>query len=347
MSTRIKSPLAVCLALLLLSISLFWPGFPWPARLRYAARRVAVKVDSKVAAWLGRQPRPVSICGKLVGSGALAESLKGAQVVAVESSSGYASLSDSHGRFTLPHLVWYPGATYTLLVTADIYHAKHFKVRAPSAYPPDSVIDAGELRFDEGVDLSIRERPARFLKYDAENRDYYKELFEKLAARSLTDHQVIDMLCKYVATRLKYKGDPWGFKSARQIIEEGAPHCSNLAFAMAAITSAGGYLTRTVHTSDTPEYAHTHVAVEVFYAEGWHLYDPTYGVFFLNESGVVASYKELRLNPSLMTARAFQQLDPEIARAALAWMPGAYGSGLHQIYYAGEMGFADSCSVLN
>ena len=106
-------------------------------------------------------------------------------------------------------------------------------------------------------------------------------------------------------------------------------------------------MTRTVHTSDTPEYTNTHVAVEVFYADGWHLYDPTYGVFFLNESGVVASYKELRLNPSLMTTGAFQQLKPEIARAALAWMPSVYSSGLHQLYHVGETEFANSCSVLN
>lgn len=347
MGTRIKSALAACVGLLLLSVSLFWPGLPWSARLRYAARRVVVRFDSKAAALRGQQPRPVSIYGKLVGSGAFVESLKGAQVIALESTSGYAALSDGQGRFTLPHLVWYPGASYTLLITADTYHAKHFKVRAPSAYPRDSIIDAGELRFDEGVDLSAKERPVRLLKYDAENHGYYKELFEKLTASCVTDHQVIDALCKYVATRHNPAGDPWGFKSARQIIEKGAPHCSNLAFAMAAITSAGGYMTRTVHTSDTREYTNTHVAVEVYYAEGWHLYDPTYGVAFLNESGVAASYKELRLNPSLMTTESFQRLKPEIVRAALAWMPGAYGSGLHQFYYVGESEFADACSVLN
>jgi hypothetical protein len=300
-----------------------------------------------MATLLGQQPRPVSIYGKLIGSGAFVESLKGAQVVALESTSRYSALSDGQGRFTLPHLVWYPGASYTLFITADTYHAKHFKIHAPSAYPRDSIIDAGELLFDAGVDLSTQERLVRFLKYDAENHSYYKELFEKLVASCVTDHQIIDTLCKYVATRHNPIGDPWGFKSARQIIEKGAPHCSNLAFAMAAITSAGGYLTRTIHTSDSPEYRNTHVAVEVFYGEGWHLYDPTYGAFFLNESGVVASYKELRLNPSLMTTEAFQRLKPEITRAALTWMPRAYGSGLHQVYYVGESEFADACSVLN
>jgi hypothetical protein len=347
MGNRIKSALIVFVGLMLLSVALFWPGLPWSARLRYAARRAVVRFDSKAAAWLGRQPRPISIYGRLAGSGAFVESLKGAQVVALESGSGYAASSDGQGRFTLPHLLWYPGASYTLLITADAYHAKRFKVHAPPACPPDSIIDAGELRLDEGLDLSAKDRPDRFLKYDAENHGYYKELFEKLTASSVTDHQIIDTICKYVATRHNPVGDPWGFKSARQIIEKGAPHCSNLAFAMAALTSAGGYMTRTVHTSDTPEYTNTHVAVEVFYGEGWHLYDPTYGVSFLNESGAAASYKELRLNPSLMTAEAFEGLDPEIVRAALAWMPSAYGSGLHQVYYVAESEFADSCYALN
>ncbi len=292
-------------------------------------------------------PGRFSIYGKLIGSGAFVESLKGAQVIALESPSGYAALSDNQGRFTLPHLLWYPGATYTLFITTDTYHAKQFKIIAPSAYPQDGIIQAGELRFDEGIALPTKEGLVRFLRYDVENRDYYKALFETMTASSLTDHQIIDTICKYIATRHTSTGDHREFKSARQIIEKGAPHCSNLAYAMAAVTSAGGYMTRTVHTSDTPEYTNTHVAVEVFYSDGWHLYDPTYGVFFLNESGVVASYKELRLNPSLITTGAFQQLKPDIARDALAWMPNVYSSGLHQLYHVGETEFANPCSFLN
>ncbi|HKP85177.1 MAG TPA: transglutaminase domain-containing protein [Blastocatellia bacterium] len=339
MRRRIKCAVAASIAIALLAAALFWPGLPWSARLRYTARRAAAKFESKVAAWRGQRPRPVSISGKLTGDGALVESLKGARVAAIESTSGYAVLSDGQGGFTLPHLVWYPGATYTLQITADAHHARRFKVRAPPVYPQNGVIDVRELRFDEGVELTPEETLARFLEYDAENRDYYKEVFEKLTAHARTDHQAIGLICKFVATRQNSKEDPWGFKSARQIIERGAPHCSNFAFAMAAITSAGGYPTRTVHTSDTAEYKHTHVAVEVFYEDGWHLYDPTYGVSFVNKAGDVASYKELRLNPALITPEAFGQVEPEIARAALAWMPGAYGSGLHQIYHADESAF--------
>lgn len=347
MRARIKGPLVVSSGIALLAVALFLPGLPWSARLRYSVKRAAAKAEAKIADWRGQQPMPVSISGRLTGDGAFAESLKGAQVAAIESASGYSAMSDSSGRFTLPHLVWYPGATYTLLITTDVHHTKYFKARAPSAYPQNGIVDIGELRFDDSPELSAREIPARFLKYDAENREYYEKLFEELAADAKTDHEIIDSICKFIATRQNGKENPWGFKSARQIIERGAPHCSNYAFAMTAVAAAGGYPARTVHTSDGPEYAHTHVAVEVFYEDGWHLYDPTYGVSFLNKAGVVASYKELRLNPALITLEAFQKLKPEIGRSALAWMPSTYDSGLNQMYQADESAFADACGVSN
>ena len=345
MRARIKRLLVISLGIALLAVALFWPALPWSARLRYSVKRAAAKAGAKIANWRGQQPMPVSISGRLVGNGAFAELLKGAQVAAIESTSGYSVMSDSLGRFTLPHLVWYPGATYTLLITIDIYHTKYFKVRAPSSHPQNGIVDIGELRFDDSPELPAREVPVRFLKYDAENRDYYEKLFERLAAGAKTDHEIIDSICKFIATRRNSNESPWGFKSARQIIEKGAPHCSNYAFAMCAVAAAGGYPTRTVHTSDGPEYASTHVAVEVFYEDGWHLYDPTYGISFLNKAGVVASYKELRLNPALITLEAFQQLKPEIGRSALAWMPSTYDSGLNQMYQADESAFADTCGV--
>ena len=320
------------------------PGLPWSARCHYVARRAMSRFGATVAAWRGVRPRPVSLSGTLAGSGALVESLKGAQVAAVESVSGYAAMSDGAGRFTLPHLLWFPGARYNLIVTADEFHSRSFELRAPAAYPEGGTIDAGELRFDEGAEVTRRDRLRRAVKYDRENRDYYRDLFARLAATAASDHQRIDAVCRYVATRHNPDEDPFRFKSARQIIESGAPHCSNLAFAMAAITAAGGYPSRTVHTSDTPEYPHTHVVTEVYYDEAWHLYDPTYGVFFRDPAGRVASYRELHLMPELVTALAFERVPPDVTAAALEWMPAGYRSGLNQIYEASEAAFVDEGS---
>ena len=103
---------------------------------------------------------------------------------------------------------------------------------------------------------------------------------------------------------------------------------------MAAITEAGNYPTRTVHLSDRPEHVQTHVVVEVYYGDQWHLYDPTFGVSFLDKQGAVASYKQIRLDPSLVTPETFRGMAAETVRGIMEWMPKAFGSGLHQVYYA-------------
>ena len=78
----------------------------------------------------------------------------------------------------------------------------------------------------------------------------------------------------------------------------------------------------------------------VYYDDAWHLYDPTYGISFVNKSGSVASYKELRLAPELIDQAAFRGIEGAVVQAALEWMLHAYGSGLHQFYYVDEDVFA-------
>jgi hypothetical protein len=270
--------------------------------------------------------------GKLTGYGAQVEALRGARVIAAESTSGYSALSDDECRFVLPHLTWYPGASYNLIIVADAYHLKRIKVSAPPSCPYDGIVDVGELRFDDGYEVGREDAPDRYMEYDRNNGDYYTGLFTRLTANLETDERAIDAISKYVATRLNYEEHALEFKSPRQILERGSCYCSNLALAMAAITAAGDYPTRTVHLSDSPEHQHTHVVVEVYYGDQWHLYDPTYGVFFLNGESAVASYKELRLDPSLVTARAFPGFKPETTESILAWMPKTYRAGFHQIY---------------
>src|ERR1700742_3968341 len=101
MKNKGKYLLIVCVMLGLPAAILFLPSLPWSARCRYVARRVASRVGAKVAVWRGTRLQPVTLTGRLMGSGALAESLKGAQVVAIESASGYGAMSDGEGRFTL------------------------------------------------------------------------------------------------------------------------------------------------------------------------------------------------------------------------------------------------------
>jgi hypothetical protein len=315
------------------------PGFPWSARYQQKLRRITAKFEIEVAAWRSEKPQPVSLSAKLSGSGALIEALKGAQVVALESVSGYVAMTDAQGRFTLPHLIWYPNAEYNLLVRADANHIRRLKITAPPTYPEAGVVDVGEVNFEEEEEIDQRQNPARPLIYDSENNDYYCNLFDRITKGLSGNHQKIDAINEYVAKRHNPRENAWSFHSARQIIERGAPHCSNLAFAMAILCAAGGYPSRTIHTSDDPQYSNTHVAMEVYYDDAWHLYDPTYGISFADQNGRVAGYKELRLRPQLIKAEAFKNIKPDIVSGALEWMLPAYASGLHQTYQVKKEGF--------
>ena len=340
-----KRMLAVGGAVMLGATLLSAPGLPWSGRSRYAIRRWSAKFATTLADLRGQHPRTVSLTGKLTGTGAFVEAVRGARVNALESGSGYAAMSDGEGRFVLPHLTWYPGATFTLFISVNQYQARSMKVRAPLTCPNDGVIDLGALSFDQAIETDDSDKPERYLRYDIPNRDYYVDIFERLTAASRTNHEKLVAITGYVSTKRNPEQRALSFRSARQVLERGAPHCSHLAFAMAAITAAGGFPTRTVHITDTPEYRHTHVAVEVFYESAWHLYDPTYGVSFFNRNGSVASHTELRLTPALITLEAFPE-PSEFAREALEWMPNAYGSGIYQTYQVGEAGFVDACPIV-
>lgn len=308
------------------------PGLPWSMRVFFNLRRVTTKTATKLSNWQGNQTKVISITGKLKGYGAMEEALKGAQVIALESTSGYASLSDQDGKFIIPHLIWYPGAQYNLVISANDFYTRLIKVSSPEQLSDTSILDFGELNFDLATETEKTSVVFRVMQYDSLNHSYYRDLFDKLTINATSDEEKISRINTYVATKLNYNEPAKSFPTPKAIIERGSCYCSNLAIAMAAITASANYPTRTVHLSDTTNYLNTHVTVEVYYQEKWHLYDPTYGIFFFNTQGIVASYRELRLNPSLIQLEPFQQLDPKLVQDILKWMPAAFNSGFHQLY---------------
>jgi Transglutaminase-like superfamily len=327
-----KRAIAVSVGAFCLLALTFAPRLPWSARLHKNIGRLKVKAMAQLSRWQGGDPRIVTITGRLAGYGAQVEVLRGARVIAAESVSGYSAMSDTNGRFTLPHLTWFPGASYNLLVVADAYHSGRLKLVSPATCPSNGIIDFGELRFEEGDGVNQKPMYVRPMKYDIENAEYYNGMFTRLTSGQPSDEGAIDAICKYVASKLNYEETTRDFHSPREVLERGSCYCSNLALAMAAITAAGNYPTRTVHLSDSPEHKYTHVVVEVYYGDHWHLYDPTYGVFFRNRNEEIASYKELRLDPGLVTLASFTTLKRDTAESILTWMPETYGTGFHQIY---------------
>jgi hypothetical protein len=255
----------------------------------------------------GKGLRLVSIRGQLDGPGV--------QVQALDSPSGWATLSDKEGRFVLPDVLWYSGAKYELVISTDGHVGHVIEVSAPAAPPEGNVFDVTALdRQGKEVDIGklAGMTAISYDRFDSANAQFYEELLNKLTSRESRDEDKIAAVNRYVATKLNYEETQWNLGSPRRVLERGSQYCGHLAASLATLLEAGGYITRRVDISDgttpTPKPS-THMVVEVFYGGKWHLYDPTFGVEF-EEGGLVASYRDVRLNPALIREDLFVAFKP-------------------------------------
>jgi len=62
------------------------------------------------------------------------------------------------------------------------------------------------------------------------------------------------------------------------------------------------------------------------------MYDPTYGVKFQNKDGQIASYKDVRLDTSLISQDLFQSVSRKIRRRVVEHIKGIYATGYHHFY---------------
>lgn len=284
-----------------------------------------MKAEIKVAGWRGREPGLAQVSGKLPAGGE--------QIEILDSPSGWAATADADGKFTLPDVMWYPGAHYELIVTANVYNVRYIKITAPETISAERKIDIGELNTEAGSQINTMNLPGQnsitYLRYDEGNTDYYRESCEKMTAGKLSNEEKILSLNARVGKKLKYEEIGWNYDSARPILERGSRYCGHLSFAMAAIAEAGNYNTRLINLSDG---ANAHTVVEIFYDDTWHLFDPTLGLFFKNKNGVIASYKELRLDPGLIKQTVMERKNGE-GEELLSWLPNVYASGVYHCYY--------------
>ena len=328
MRVSLKRASNVVLGLCLLLFALFFPPFPWSARCEHARQRMIASLEMKLARWRGHEPRLLSIAGKL--------NVAGAQVEALDSRSGWATVTDSEGRFILPDLMWYPGETYDLVISTDGDKGTLNKISAPQGFPEGGIFSIEELKLDQGKAVDLSGLPGvnttTYEYYDVVNKDYYEELIEKITTGKRSDEEKIDAINDYVATKLNYEETQWELGSPRRILERGSQYCGHLSEAMATLLATGGYRVRTVNLTDGKNPPGTHVVVEVFYAGAWHLYDPTYGVKFLKKDGSVASYKDVRLDTSVITEDLFVRFKPNKRRELAAWLPTVYDTGFHHFY---------------
>ena len=301
------------------------------AAFRHRIHKIIVKTEMRISGWRGFEPRLASIGGE--------SGLPGARVQALDSRSGWATLCDREGKFILPDVMWYPGASYDLILSTDDRKGKRIHVSAPlnsASSTSTGILNVGALASEGGREVDLPDLPGdtsnSYEAYDLLNRDYYRALFDGLTSGILCDEDKIEAVNNYVAQKLNYNETQWELGSPRRILERGSQYCGHLATAMATILAVR-YRARVVHLSDGAAKPTTHAVVEVFYATEWHLYDPTFGVNFTDKNGRVVSYKELRLNPGLINQNAFARFREKYPKISLKWMPSVYGSGYHHIYY--------------
>lgn len=303
---------------------LFAPGLPWSARNRHKIKRAITKAEMTWARWIGNEPRLVSIAGRV--------EAEGIRIEALDSRSGWTTLTDKKGDFVLPDVMWYPGANYQIVVSTDESKGKLIEVSAPDQFPDGGLFDAGGLNLSKAqeVDLSgLLGLNATYRDYDAKNADYYEELFNTITADKDSDKEKVAAINKFVATKFNTEETRWDMGSPRRVLEQGSRYCGHLSAAMATLLEAGNYRTRGVYMSDGKAPLGTHIVVEVFYGGAWHLYDPMFGVGFENKDGIVASYREIRLNPDLISEDSFSSFDPKVRQRLMALLPGIFSSGYH------------------
>jgi len=237
----------------------------------------------------------------------------------------------------LPDVIWYPGASYELVISSDESTGRLLKVRAPETFPEGGIFSVGELDVDRGAQVEIASligvNSITREDFDSANTDYYKALFDELAAGKQSDEEKVNAISEYVACKLNYNETQREIGSPRRVLEGGSEYCGHLSIAMETLIASGGYRTRWVNVIDGKKPLGTHAVVEVFYGGGWHLYDPTFGVKFQRKDGQVASYRDVRLDTSLITENLFAKFDPDFRRHLMEVLPGAYETGYHHFYY--------------
>ncbi|MCI0489039.1 MAG: carboxypeptidase-like regulatory domain-containing protein [Blastocatellia bacterium] len=330
-----KRSITILLIALILPVILFWPGLPWSARCRHALKRWATKAEMKVAAWQGQSPRRISLSGRVTtaSSGPLA----GGQIEALDSVSGWAALTDRTGRFVLRDVIWYPKADYTLIVEANAYQTRQIKLSAPEIYPVEGVLDLGELSFEGGCLIDTSDLSGRnsisYVAYDERNIEHYKKLFDGLTEGRETDEEKLEAINRYVASKFVATDSSKRYRAPREVLDKGSHSGWGLVLTMATIAEAGNYKTRMIDLIDGASPLIAHMVIEVYYGNGWHLYDPVIGTAFRNKSGKVASYKEIRMDASLISLEHVPKELFKIFDYTDDKMAAVYNSGFHHYYH--------------
>ena len=208
--TKVRRLLRVVISLVVLvTASLLSRSF------RHWTQKLIVKTEIGLAKLRGNEPMLVSIAGQL--------DIPGARVLAVDSRSGWATLCDREGRFVLPDVIWYPGASYDLIVSSHDCQGRRIRLTTARTEPAEGLISAGNLDLARGDPIDVAHTPGinfiSYEDYDFQNRDYYRKLYSDLTSGILRDEGRVDAVNNYVAERLNYNETEWELGSPRRVVE--------------------------------------------------------------------------------------------------------------------------------
>ncbi|HWX41096.1 MAG TPA: transglutaminase-like domain-containing protein [Blastocatellia bacterium] len=318
----------------------------WPARFKHTLTKARTRAELRLARWRNQEPRMITIAGHLVRTPPRTGAMAGAEIEALDSASGWASLTDGRGRFLLRDVLWYPRAVYNLVLVADEYEVKQMPVTAPSAFPADGLWDVGDIDFDLACKVDPGNLNGRnsisYVEYDRRNDSYYRSLFDKLTTGLETDEEKAAAINRFVGGKLTpsapvENSEKIDSEQPRAVLERGSQSCGRLALAFATICAAGYYNTRLIDLIDSHDQPDCHMVAEVYYGDRWHLYDPAIGQLRTGP-GTVPGYRETRLDANLLASHTVPEFLLTMLRRRDNWLPSVFNSGLHHYYYFKKRG---------
>ncbi len=314
---------ALCCALVIVTVLL--PFGASAGQLRHKLARFVAKAES-IFDDDDSAPRLVSFRGRLDSAGA--------RIEALESISGWATMTDADGRFLLLDVRWRPNAEYELLLTTERGATRVLTVTAPDAYPTNGVFDLGALALADAALVDVEDlygvNSVSYLEFDVANTDYYRGVYDSVTTGIATDGDRIDALNRFVASRFTPRLEMPDDRTPRTTLAIGTPNSGALGITLATLCHAGGYVVRLVDMAEPYGERRSHMIAEVYYNGAWHAFDPSYGLAVRDDSGEVVSYEELRRDPALLSHNDYAAVSRPGWESRI--IPELYVSGIHHLY---------------
>ncbi|MCI0708113.1 MAG: transglutaminase-like domain-containing protein [Ignavibacteriae bacterium] len=129
-----------------------------------------------------------------------------------------------------------------------------------------------------------------------ERTDYLRSILDTLffGRRGVSDEEKSIRIFQYVATSMRLKNNNG---TATSMLKQGYAFCFGKSKAFTTLCRVAGMPSRQVSFMNISKLS-SHVLSEVFYDNAWHLFDPTYGIFFYSRpqydrQGAVLSFHDL------------------------------------------------------